>query len=303
MFKIIHNRDLPENFIWFLGTSGARFSMIFQIRASGGIWIRIKGLNMLIDPGPGSLVRITDNFPLLDPMLLDAIIVTHRHMDHSCDLNVMTEAMTYGGRIRKGTILIPVDGLEPPEPVLLGHMRDQVSGVETWEEGRLYTLGRDVVLQAVRLLHHGVECFGFIIEAEGMPSIGVITDTSFNEELIAPYLDCQALVINTTLLRTIERIDHLSIPEVEKILERVRPEWAILTHFGTSILEKGPEQCIRDMDLLWTKVFAARDNMIFDLDTGKKVCPGEPDHKGRLELLRSRMEHAKKLKHREMGKL
>ncbi|MBN1333134.1 MAG: MBL fold metallo-hydrolase [Synergistales bacterium] len=300
--KINDQRDLPENFIWFLGTSGARFSMIFQVRASGGIWIRIRGLNMLIDPGPGSLVRITDNFPLLDPMLLDAIIVTHRHMDHSSDLNVMTEAMTYGGRIRKGKVLLPRDCVDPPEPVLLGHLRDQLTEVKTWEEGTLHPMDKGVGLKAVRMLHHGVTCFGFILEAEGLPRIGFIPDTSFREELLDPYLECQALVLNTTLLRTIERIDHLSIPEVEKILEKIRPDWAILTHFGTSILEKGPEQCIRDMDLLWTKVIAARDNMIFDLDSRKIVCPGDPDRKGRLELLRTRMEHAKKLKHREMGK-
>lgn len=294
--------ELPDNFIWFLGTSGARFSMIFQVRASGGIWIRINGRNILVDPGPGSLVRITENYPELDPMLLDAIIVTHRHMDHSCDLNVMIEAMTYGGRMRKGTVLIPEDGLDSSEPVILKHIRDQVCEVLKWKEGTCFTLGDQTRIRAVKLLHHGVDCFGFILEARGFEPAGFITDTDFREELLEPYVGCQGLVINTTLLRRIDRIDHLSIPETEKILEKISPEWAILTHFGTSILEKGPEQCIRDMNLLWSRVFAARDNMIFDLDGRKVVFPGDPDRKEKLHLLRSRMEHVKKLKDRGMGR-
>jgi len=40
----------------FLGTAGARFAMLRQLRASGGLWLRWEDTNLLIDPGPGSLV-------------------------------------------------------------------------------------------------------------------------------------------------------------------------------------------------------------------------------------------------------
>ncbi|MCX5703449.1 MAG: hypothetical protein NT066_03040, partial [Candidatus Omnitrophica bacterium] len=55
------------DFIKFLGTAGARFVMINQLRASGGIWVSCKGTNVLIDPGPGSIVRCAASRPKLDP--------------------------------------------------------------------------------------------------------------------------------------------------------------------------------------------------------------------------------------------
>ena len=48
-------KDQGNNFIKFLGTAGARFVMIRQLRHSGGLWINCSGTNVLIDPGPGAL--------------------------------------------------------------------------------------------------------------------------------------------------------------------------------------------------------------------------------------------------------
>jgi len=68
-----------KDYIKFLGTSGARFVMIKQLRASGGLWVSCGTSNILIDPGPGSIVRCASSRPKLDPGKLDAIILTHRH--------------------------------------------------------------------------------------------------------------------------------------------------------------------------------------------------------------------------------
>ena len=70
------------NMIKFLGTAGARFVVSQQLRKSGGIWIRLDDSNVLIDPGPGTLIRCLSSKPKLNPMNLDAIILTHRHLDH-----------------------------------------------------------------------------------------------------------------------------------------------------------------------------------------------------------------------------
>jgi len=41
----------------FIGTAGARFVVMKQLRASGGLWMSVKKTNLSIDPGPGALVR------------------------------------------------------------------------------------------------------------------------------------------------------------------------------------------------------------------------------------------------------
>ena len=92
------------NYIKFLGTAGARFVMIKQLRASGGLWVSSGETNILIDPGPGSIVRCASSRPKLDPGKLDAIILTHRHLDHANDINVMIEAMTEGGFKKRGVL-------------------------------------------------------------------------------------------------------------------------------------------------------------------------------------------------------
>ena len=97
-------------FIKFLGTAGARFVMIEQLRSSGGLWVSYKDTNILIDPGPGSIVRCAVSRPKLNPLKLNGIILTHKHLDHSNDINVMIEAMTEGGFKKKGTVLIEEQG-------------------------------------------------------------------------------------------------------------------------------------------------------------------------------------------------
>ncbi|MCU4140786.1 MAG: Ribonuclease BN [Methanophagales archaeon] len=95
--------------IRFLGTAGARFVMIKQLRSSAGIFLTLRGTNILVDPGPGTLVRFAKSKPRIDPAKLHAIVLTHKHLDHSNDVNVMIEAMTEGGFKRRGTLICPKD--------------------------------------------------------------------------------------------------------------------------------------------------------------------------------------------------
>ena len=94
------NETQAKETITFLGTGGARFMIISQSLASGGLWFNLDGTQILMDPGPGSIVQVTKR--KLNPEELSAIIVSHRHLDHSADVNVMIEAMTEGGFKKRG---------------------------------------------------------------------------------------------------------------------------------------------------------------------------------------------------------
>ena len=58
------------DYIKFLGTAGARFAVMRQIRKTGGIWLSLDNTKILIDPGPGSLVRCLSSKPPLNPQEL-----------------------------------------------------------------------------------------------------------------------------------------------------------------------------------------------------------------------------------------
>ena len=75
--------EYPENFIKYLGTSGGRFSMIRQLRSTGGLWFRYGGVQGVIDPGPGSLAHICAARPALEVASADVVMLTHKHIDHS----------------------------------------------------------------------------------------------------------------------------------------------------------------------------------------------------------------------------
>jgi len=83
-----------EDTIIFLGTAGARIMVANQILASGGLWLNLSGTEILLDPGPGCIVHSSKRKLKADK--LSAIILSHRHLDHSADVNIMIEAFDTG---------------------------------------------------------------------------------------------------------------------------------------------------------------------------------------------------------------
>ncbi len=59
----VENENGPSETITFLGTGGARFMIITQMLASGGLWLDIGGTEILVDPGPGCRFRPAGRVP------------------------------------------------------------------------------------------------------------------------------------------------------------------------------------------------------------------------------------------------
>jgi ribonuclease BN (tRNA processing enzyme) len=154
-----------------LGSGGARIVVAKQLRASGGIWFSLGGTRFLLDPGPGALVRMTGSRHRLDPTKLAGILLSHRHLDHSGDVNNMVEAMTMGGTEPRGALFAPSDALEGDDPVVLKYVRPFLDRVVTLEEGGSYKLGNVVFTCPVRHQHRG-EVYGFRFQTGESPGDG-----------------------------------------------------------------------------------------------------------------------------------
>jgi hypothetical protein len=51
------------SFIKFLGTAGARFVTMRQLRSGAGVLYSLRGFHFPLDPGPGTLVRCASSRP------------------------------------------------------------------------------------------------------------------------------------------------------------------------------------------------------------------------------------------------
>lgn len=250
------------NLIKFLGTAGARFVMISQLRYSGGIFLSIGDTSFIVDPGPGTLIRATSSKPKINISKIDGIFLSHRHLDHSCEINLMIEVMTEGGFKKKGVVLAPSDCLFK-DPVILLYCRDFPEKIEVIEEKKIFYI-KNLKLEIPLKHKHSVETYGFKLKT-GNKTIAYIPDTEFFPEIIEEYKNSQILIINTVLYEKREKIQHLCLSEAEEIIKNIKPEKAILTHFGMTMLKnKIWEKKDEISERVGTEVLIANDGMNFE---------------------------------------
>lgn len=259
----------------FLGSGGARFVVARQLRASGGMWMRFGETQIHVDPGPGALVRALAHVPPCNPRELDAIVLSHKHLDHSSDVNAMVEAMTSGGFRPRGTLLAPGDAFDR-EPVILPYVHRFVENVERLEPSAgPYRLG-GVELRTSRAHVHAVQTYGLHFDYEGM-RVAYLPCGRFFDELGADYarLRPNVLIVNVLRYRDAMTVDHLTWDDARRVIADVRPQVAVFQHFGTKMLEADPQRLAHELeDELGLRAIAAYDGFTLDVDTEVAAVAG-----------------------------
>ncbi len=231
-----------------------------QILASGGLWLDLGGTQVLLDPGPGALVHAVKR--KLKPTDLEGIILSHKHLDHAADANVMIEAMTVGGTKRKGVLFAPRDALED-DPVVMRYVRHYLERVEILHQGGIYHIG-NIQFETPLRHQHSVETYGLIFRASEH-TISVIADTRYFDELCDHYRS-DLVILNLLRLEPGGPLDHLSVPDAARLIRELKPKVAILNHFGMTMWRAKPwEVASRLSEETGIQVIAARDGMKFDL--------------------------------------
>ncbi|MBV8529821.1 MAG: MBL fold metallo-hydrolase [Candidatus Eremiobacteraeota bacterium] len=254
--------------ILFLGSGGARFVVARQLRASGGMWMRFGTTQIQVDPGPGALVRALSHVPPCNPRELDAIVLSHKHLDHSGDVNVMIEAMTSGGFRRRGAVFAPHDAFDEGA-VVLPYARRFVERVEmlTPSSGPHRIGGVDLYTSKRHV--HAVETYGLHFVHEDV-RVAYLPCGKYFDGLAADYAKHRpdVLVVNVLRYRDQMNVDHLTWSDARRVVAGVRPKVAVFQHFGTKMLEAGPPRLARQLeDELGLRVIAAYDGLSLDLET------------------------------------
>jgi phosphoribosyl 1,2-cyclic phosphodiesterase len=249
----------------FLGTAGARFAVSTQSRHSGGLVWTLAGATVWVDPGPGALVRALAARPKVDPAKVDALVVTHRHLDHCGDATAVVEAMTRGGFGPRGLLVAPHDALEV-EPVVFRYAQAFVARRELLAEGSRHVVGGELVLEGALAHDHGVETYGYRLRAPGFTA-GHVIDTFWSDALPAAYAGVDLLLVNTTRLAGGDRrYLHLGADDAERLVASVRPRLAVLTHLGMQLPPARADEAARAIqERTGVPTVAARDGWLLDL--------------------------------------
>jgi len=230
--------------------------------------MRFGATQIHVDPGPGALVRALSNVPPCNPRELDAIVLSHKHLDHSGDVNVLIEAMTSGGFRRRGAVLAPADALDH-EPVVLPYAHRFVERIErlTPSSGP-YRIG-DVELYTSMQHAHSVQTHGLHF-VQGDLRVAYLPCGRYFEGLAADYARHRpdVLVVNVLRHRDAMNVDHLTWADARRVVAEVRPKVVVFQHFGTKMLEADPPALAAQLeDDLGLRVIAAYDGLVLDLET------------------------------------
>ncbi|MCI8470767.1 MAG: hypothetical protein HFJ35_04720 [Clostridia bacterium] len=250
---------MSKDFIHFFGTTGNKDIFFKNIRQSGGLYFNVDDTKIIIDPGPNTFYKYINTYE----DKFDGIILSHIHIDHSNDLNILVELMTSGGEEKRGTLLLPNQAIE--ERVLFPYVKDFPEDLEIIKPNVRYKIKNIEITSSIEH-RHGVENYGFQFKAK-KHNIGLVTDTAYFPELLDSYKGCDILIMNVPYhIQDKTKPKHLDISNVEEFIKAINPKKLILTHFNCNILDNNPKLLAQGLiEKYGIDVIPAEDDMILEL--------------------------------------
>ena len=251
---------MNDNFIKFLGTAGGRVAVFRQLRYSGGMWLSLGGVNILIDPGPGSLIRMFEFG--LEPEDINIIVVSHRHLDHSADLNTVVEASSKSTSKPIDMLVAPNDVVYGDDPILLKYLHKGIKDISLIDENTEFIFKNIKIKGTVKHIHSYAETFGIEISTEDKKVVYVPCGKFYEDMLEGYSKGADIEILNTTFPKTSYNYYHLSAEDVKRLLKAHKPQKAVITHFSPYILRENPEKIAEEIQRETSiPTVAAKDGM------------------------------------------
>jgi len=246
----------------FLGTGGGRVNLIKQIRATAGFRVNSPSAHIHVDPGPGALIHSLKNKQ--SPLSLDAVVVTHNHIDHVSDAMAMIEGMSEYGLKKRGILIGSKNAVTGADKSVSSYHQSRVSSVYVAEWGERKRFETDhgfFELEILPMKHEEPTTFGFKLWLDG-GVLGYITDTEFTEGIGRDFSGCDCLVVNCIKPSSDAYHGHLTTPEVAEIVKVAKPKLCVITHMGLKMLRAGPSKEAEKIEKAsGVKTIAATDGM------------------------------------------
>ncbi len=220
----------------FLGTGGCRYCMIKQRRQTGGFILRDGDFMLAVDPGPGALVHGIRNG--VDFGELDGIFVSHPHLDHEGDAEILIEGMTDGCKTDRGVLISNKDYLrsDNTSSSISTYHRQAVGEELIVEDGDEYIFENGIKLQFLEVDHKNVTTTGFKLTKNGK-TFSYIPDTDMFDELPKKFEESDYMVVSCARPYSDSWKGHLGLYNVIELEEHIDPEKLFVTHLGTKFIE------------------------------------------------------------------
>lgn len=191
--------------------------------------LETENYHLLIDVGSASLIALEDH---LDPLQLDAVILSHYHYDHIADLGVLqfTRQLKRMKNNLERAPMFPIYGHQGDNENFKRLTMDTVSEGIAYDEGQKLYIG-PFEIQFMRTLHP-VECYAMrIVEIKTGKILVYTADSGYLPDFITFSKEADVLLADTNFLNGMEnhRV-HMSAAEVGRIAKEADVKKVILTH-------------------------------------------------------------------------
>ena len=220
--------------------------------AQSGYLVESAGARLLLDCGPGVLARLRE---WEDWPRVDAIAITHWHLDHWGDLVPWVWGAMFGParELDAPELWVPPAGRELLSELgsRLGRpdMFEGAFELREYEPGKAFTAA-GMEITAVRVLHYELEAYGFRVAANGSV-LAYSGDSGPHEGLAELARDADLFVCEATLADGTEEREgnprgHLSPSEANGAFEASGAKRLVLTHRPTERELDGRYQQLSD---------------------------------------------------------
>lgn len=245
--------------IIFLGTGGGKNILASQLRSTAGIVIRTDNDQIHLDPGPGALIK-SKTFGV-DPLKTNIILLSSRNLDHCNDANVLMHIMTNKCNKKNGH-LIANPGFS--DSSILNKKQIEWLDRVVFIEPNMKIKHNDIEIVATETKTNDEKAVGFKIYTKDFV-LGYTSDTDYLAKIAKSYEDVNILIINALKPMYKPVKGHLCSGKITSMLSKIRPKLAVLTHFGTEMINSNPLYEAREIQKsTGVQTIVAHDGMVID---------------------------------------
>jgi len=254
--------------ITFLGTGADSYLCAKQILSSCGIVLHIDDMQLVLDPGVGTVLNINKND--LNVRETTGVILSSNDLMFSNDSNAVVDAMTFGGFDVRGIIIAnntAMFGDNSEQPVVFSSTKNKVekyivlnpsqrvgiNNVEIKAFESFSRQGKEVLPNSNSLIYK------FIINDMSISYVGL---SAYSSKISENLKNSSILILSLLDFDEYSRDDSINVKDAENLIKEINPNLAIITNFGIKVFKQDLINIARELHKnTGVEVISAKDGL------------------------------------------